>query len=80
MSHTVCFLYLELIYFDILDSNSQLYIDLNKNKTDCKKLIEKSSKETEMNILKLKNRVDKFEKKLSDVSLLLSLALNLEII
>ena len=43
-------------------------------------LIEKSSKEAKENTLKLEKRVDKFEKKLIDVSLLLSLALNLKII
>ena len=59
---------------------SQLYTDLDKKQTDYKKLIEKSSKEAEKKTLKLKNRVDKVEKKLIKVSLLLSLAFNLAII
>ena len=57
-----------------------MYTDLEEKQTDCKMLIEKSSKEAEENTLQIKNRVDEFEKKLLDVSLLLSLVLNLEII
>ena len=43
-------------------------------------LVEKSSIKAEENILQIKNRVENFENKLIDVSLFLSLALNLKII
>ena len=57
-----------------------MFTDLYEKQTDFEMLVEKSNKETEENSLKLENRVDEFEKKLLDVSLLLSLVLNLDII